>query len=194
MIRRNAQLCKLFHKNFSTKFSCGAIFKSQMDSFHPELEVCPCCGATGFCRIHAYYDRTLIDISDGRRTEEHLCVMRVICKSCNHTHAVLPAILIPYRRYSLPFILRILAYYFLRSVSAEKVSEHFHISINFFWDLLALWKEHKALWLGLLKDTETKALDFLVFLRDAGDDISPLALFPFRFSISFLQAHANPPP
>ena len=50
MIRKNSLICKLIRIKTSSK----VLFDSYMDSFRPELETCPCCGAKGNCHIHAY--------------------------------------------------------------------------------------------------------------------------------------------
>ena len=70
-----------------------------MPKFQPELETCPICGSTGNCHIHDYYGRSIIDFRDGKRQKSDLCVMRVFCDSCEHAHAILPDIIIPYSSY-----------------------------------------------------------------------------------------------
>ena len=60
-----------------------------MDGFRPELQTCPWCGTKGSCRIHAYYDRSLVDFMGGAPVRHSLCILRLIC-SCDHTHAILP--------------------------------------------------------------------------------------------------------
>lgn len=109
MIRKNSPFCKLIRIKTSSKF----IFDSYMAVFQPELETCPVCGSCGNCHVHAYYDRSVIDFRNGRKVTDSLCVLRLICDSCHHTHALLPDILIPYASYSLMFILRVLGECFL---------------------------------------------------------------------------------
>ena len=86
MIRKNALLCKLIRIKTSSKF----IFDSYMDNYQPQQEICPFCKSQGNCRIHAYYNRSVIDFRYGHKVKSSLCVQRLICDSCGHTHAVLP--------------------------------------------------------------------------------------------------------
>ena len=108
MIRKNLLLCKIFRIKTSSK----SLFDSYMAKFQPHLETCPLCGSTGNCHIHDYYDRSLVDFRSGIRTRYSLCVMRVFCDSCEHAHAILPDVMIPYSSFSLLFILRLLGQYF----------------------------------------------------------------------------------
>ena len=100
-----------------------------MAGFRPELQTCPCCGGKGSCRIHAYYDRSLVDFMGGAPVRHSLCIMRLIC-TCGHTHAILPDFIIPYSGYGLFFILRVLAEYFLHLSTMEKLCERFSITLS----------------------------------------------------------------
>lgn len=103
MIRKNLLNFKL---NFSF-YSAKSRFLSFMKSFDPQKETCPSCGAKGQCRIYASYERYIVDLNDGKVVSEKIRITRVRC-TCGHTHAILPDLIIPYRQYSLPFILYIL--------------------------------------------------------------------------------------
>ena len=117
MIRKNLLLCKIFRIKISSK----SLFDSYMDKFQPCLETCPICGSTGNCHIHDYYDRSLIDFRFGAPEIYSLCVMRVFCDSCEHAHAVLPDVIIPYSVYSLLFVLRLLGQYFVNAGNAAEL-------------------------------------------------------------------------
>ena len=99
-----------------------------MEHFHPELETCPICGSTGNCHVHDYYGRSIIDFVTGKQQKSHLCVLRVFCENCQHAHAILPDIIIPYSSYGLFFILRILGEYFSRLYTIEQLCERFGVS------------------------------------------------------------------
>ncbi len=163
-----------------------------MEQFQPQLETCPICGSTGNCRIHDYYGRSIIDFRTGRRQKENLCIMRVFCDSCEHAHAVLPDIIVPYSSYSLLFILFILGEYFAGLHTIGQLCECFDISEKQFHKWLALWKSHKQQWLGMLNDSETDNDAFyqhLVLL----DSYSSFSMVFIRLTAcSFLQSHRNP--
>lgn len=188
MIRKIALLCKLIRIKTSSKF----IFDSCMDTYLPQLEICPLCKSQGNCRIHAYYDRSVIDFKYGHKVKSSLCVQRLICDSCGHTHAVLPDVLIPYASYSLMFILRVLGEFFLGMTSIEALCEKFSITSMQFYKWLHLWKLHKQSWLGILSDMETSDRIFLksLVLAESYSDFG--TAFCRQFRRSFLQAHKNP--
>ena len=190
MIRKNLLLCKIIRIKTSSK----SLFDSYMENFRPELETCPVCGSTGNCHIHDYYDRSIIDYKAGRQDKSGLCVLRVFCDNCQHAHAILPDIIIPYSSYSLFFVLRILGEFFAGLHTIEQICERYAISRNQFYKWLALWKLHKRQWLGLLADAETSDLSFLRKLATSGAYSAFSMEFIRLTSRSFLQCHRNPIP
>ena len=190
MIRKNFLLCKIFRIKTSSK----SLFDSYMAKFQPELETCPICRSTGNCHIHDYYGRSIIDFITGTKKKSNLCVLRVFCDSCNHAHAILPDIIIPYSSYSLFFVLRILGEYFAGLYTIEQLCERYGISQNQLFKWVALFKAHKQEWLGLLADAEISDLSFLKDLAVAGSYSSFSMEFIRRSSRSFLQSHRNPVP
>ena len=165
-----------------------------MAKFQPRLETCPICGSKGNCHIHDYYGRSIIDFKAGKQEKSDLCVLRVFCDSCNHAHAILPDVIIPYSSYSLFFVLRILGEYFAGLSTIEQLCERYGISQNQLFKWLALFKAHKKEWLGILADAETSDLSFLNNLAAAGSYSSFSMEFIRRSSRSFLQSHRNPVP
>ncbi|MFR4351167.1 MAG: DUF6431 domain-containing protein [Roseburia sp.] len=163
-----------------------------MAVFQPELETCPVCGSCGNCHVHAYYDRSVIDFRNGRKVTDSLCVLRLICDSCHHTHAMLPDILIPYASYSLMFILRVLGEWFLGHSTMEHLCDRFSITPIQLHKWLKLWNKHKQQWLGILEDSETSDASFLKVLA-VSDSYSDFSMsFIRRFTCNFLQSHKNP--
>lgn len=187
MIRKNLLNLKLKF-SFSTAKSR---FLSFMERFDSEKEVCPTCGAKGQCRLYASYERYIIDLSEGKVVCERLLIRRVLC-SCGHTHAVLPDFIIPYRQYSLPFILHILMLWYSHSMTANKIEDIYGVS----YKVLARWKDlfgkHKDLWLGIVRSGKVDSLAFVKCILS----INPFSDFTFGFYnktlYSFLQSHANP--
>ena len=187
MIRENSLFCKLIRIKSSSK----ALFDSFMGGFRPEFQTCPCCGSKGSCRIHAYYGRSLTDFVDGSIVCHNLCILRLVCP-CGHTHAILPDFIIPYSGYGLFFILRVLAGYFLRLSTVERLCERFSITLSQLHRWLKLFRVQKEEWLGTLSSMETSGLSFLrnLAIEPAYSDFA--SAFVRRFAKSFLQSHKNP--
>ena len=164
-----------------------------MDGFLPELQTCPWCRTKGSCRIHAYYDRSLVDFMGGAPVRHSLCIMRLIC-TCGHTHAILPDFIIPYSGYGLFFLLRVLAEYFLRLSTVEKLCERFSITLAQLRRWLRLFQAHKEQWLGVLSSMEASGLSFLKALLTQTAYSVFASAFVRRFTKSFLQSHKNPAP
>lgn len=162
-----------------------------MDSFRPELETCPCCGAKGNCHIHAYYGRGIVDFINGKPVKSEVVILRLIC-DCGATHAILPDFIIPYSGYGLFFILRILAEGFARISSVERLCERFSVTRNQFYKWLNLWNTQKKEWLGTLASMETSGLSFLKHLIRMPAYSIFASEFVCRFRTSFLQCHQNP--
>ena len=168
-----------------------------MATYRPETETCPVCGSTGNCRPHAHYDRYIVDFCDGCVSQEHLSILRLYCKSCRHTHAVLPDFIIPYSTYGITFILRVLQAYFSRSESGslrtvESICHAFGISCRLLYRWLDLFRTHKYRWLGVLEDSEISAVAFIDDLLNTFSFSDFLRGFFQKLAISFLQHHKNP--
>lgn len=189
MIRQSSLFCKLI----KTKISSEAIFSSFMKDFSPVLKVCPFCGSKNTCFPFASYERHLVDFI-GEHSQDYLIhVSRLQCSSCHHTHAILPDVIVPYASYSLFFILRVIAEYFLHLSSVQSLCSRFQISHSMLYKWLHLFYQHKSLWLGILADAEISSLSFLFSLCSL-DSFSLFSRnFFFKYDISFLQAHAHSP-
>lgn len=111
-------------------------------------------------------------------------MMRVFCDSCEHAHAILPDVIIPYSSYSLLFILRLLGQYFAGRFTIEQLCERYQISTKQFYKWLALWKSHKQEWLGILSDLDTSDVSFLrsIILLDS------FSSFAMRFILHFAHS------
>ena len=73
------------------------------------------CKCVGYCKIHAYYERSLI------LPEEKiiLVILRVICKKCNTTHAILPSFIVPYSQVPLEVHIEIIKLYEKHNSTSE---------------------------------------------------------------------------
>ena len=163
-----------------------------MKLFIPEKETCPCCKAKGCCIVHSYYDRSIIDFYNGESVKASICIMRVICKSCGATHAILPDSIIPYNSYSLFFVLEVLTDYYKNNLSLPNVCQRYDISLKVLSKWIKLFKTHKSNWLGVTKDFQVSDYDFLSKLTITDNFSSFSKDFILKLSFSFLQAHKNP--
>lgn len=185
MIREYSVFCKL--KNISD--SAIELFEEFMDNFRIEDCVCPKCGAKHTCSPHDSYERYLISYELGETVCYHVNVLRVICESCGHAHAILPEIIIPYGSYSILFILTVLRDYYIGSGSVRQLCDKYQIAVSTLYLWKRLFNKHKKLWLGLLEDAATPASDFLDFLMDFSKGVLSQGLKHFFQSqaFSFLQ-------
>lgn len=154
--------------------------------------VCPVCGSRGNCAAHGGYTRSLIEYEGGKVVYRRVRIKRVRCGSCGHTHAVLPDTIVPYSTYSLQFILRVLARYFLGLGTVEQLCRRYAISVSMLYQWKTLFLEHKAVWLGVLRDLEITPAGFIRRLlalpgysRDFGRP------FFLKTAHSFLQRHKD---
>ena len=178
MIRLFYVLCKLNQVRFSDR----QWFEWESGKMKPWDQSCPACGAKGCMELFGHYDRYLVSWEDGGAVSRAVTVERRQCASCGHTHAVLPSCLIPYKTYSLRFILIVLRSYFLRVWPVEQLCERYGISISTLYRWLKLFKRHKALFLGVLEDAGMSCPSFLEGLEG-----SFLKDFYQTFRFSFLE-------
>lgn len=100
------------------------------------------CGAVGLMAPHAHYQRWYIDRDNG---ESSLVILRLICKSCGKTHALLPIQIIPYRQHSHELILDILNDYRCLNSTVSMLSKKYLVSIEYVRSLITdYWHDHKA--------------------------------------------------
>lgn len=68
---------------------------------------CPICHSHHRWKRHGTYPRFLIFPQDGLFREESMDILRLLCTSCGHTHAIFPTDVIPYCVYSVSAILKV---------------------------------------------------------------------------------------
>ena len=188
MIRHWALVCKLF----SLKKSSLELYAQYAARPVGQGLACPVCGSKGNCVPHGSYKRVLIDVEHGKVSYGSVEIKRVRCKSCGHTHAILPDYIVPYATYSLLFILRVLAAHILGPETVEQLCRRYGISPSMLYEWEALFQTHKKLWLGVLEDQETSSTEFirrLLALPSYSNDFS--RLFYQKITVSFLQRHKN---
>jgi len=119
-------------------------------------------------------------------------IRRVRCKSCGHTHAILPDDIVPYSTYSLLFILRVLAAHFPGLETVEQLCRRYGIPPSMLYQWKAVFLEHKRLWPGVLKHAETGSAQFIRRLLDLpGYSDNFGRPFYRKTTFSFLQRHKD---
>ena len=77
-----------------------------LDNYDTFDYTCPKCGARARFHRHGIYLRWTAYLSaQGKILFEPLDILRLKCQSCNSTHCILPADIIPFQVYSLPVVL-----------------------------------------------------------------------------------------
>lgn len=113
---------------------------------------CSYCGAAGCMEFFACYNRYLVGLYGNQPVTHVVPIKRYRCTSCTHTHAALSSSMVPYRSYSLRFILTVLRSYFLHRMSVEEICATYGIAISTLYQWKRLFLKQKALWLGALED------------------------------------------
>ena len=132
----------------STISSCTIGFVSTSSVCHE--------GHRGDCELYGSHTRSCVkDCCCGRLLLENnpLRVQRVICTECLHTHAILPGWLIPYRQYTVTFVLNVLLDYCERrtkGITIEEICEHYQITSNLLAQWLHEFKDDEKTWCAIL--------------------------------------------
>lgn len=186
---------KRFFKQIFKNISEITLYQEAVEQYSAEklqkLKLkCPSCGAENHPWLkHDTYPRNLICFENGKVACHVIEILRIMCSSCKHTHAVLPDVIVPYTSYSLLFIISVLFDYYSH-MPVHEVCAKYQISAS----TLYAWKKqflvHKRLWLGIVQDAIISALEFLKSLLtfDSKYDLS----YFFKVSgRSFMQGSAK---
>lgn len=183
MIRLFSVFGKLNFKTLSIK----QIFLAAMEDFSAGTLLCPNCGAKHpIWTYHDSYERYLISYENGSIITNIIDITRIICSSCNSTHAVLPEIIIPYSSYSLLFVLSVLKDYFMPNTTISSLCEKYDISVSTLYKWKRLFLLHKQLWLGIIENIYQDALEFLSSIPEINSSKAFHDFFS-RNNFSFLQ-------
>lgn len=93
----------IYSKNFNPSNQSNQYYEhiNQLDT--SKLQ-CPKCLSISTCQRHAYYSRFFIHKSQ----KYELSILRVRCKHCSSTHALLPSFLLPYFQIVVEDVIQIL--------------------------------------------------------------------------------------
>lgn len=129
MIRLFLDICKCFHENKNELEIIYAASKLLLDNCR-----CPHCGASA-ASMHkdGCYQRDLICYEHDQPVYHKVTIQCVEC-TCGHSHALEPAVIVPYSSFSLGFLLAVVyARITGRFVGVEELCSHFSISQSTFY-------------------------------------------------------------
>ena len=131
--------------NFNEKnlksFSSYSERNSYIQSLMPDItdihrNICPCCHAKNKLIKYGKYERNISILIDDNVENYSVSVQRVICNSCNHTHALLPNFIVPYKIMALFSIAKIVQRASISS--AYKLAEVINLSVQMIYTYMAI--------------------------------------------------------
>lgn len=176
----------LYKKDLNELPDAFFLFMIADKAFHLYGTHCPNCRTKGRLSFYPSYERNLVGYGNGSVQENRVTIRRVYCSSCETTSAILPDIIVPYKTYSLLFILHVLKAYFFRKGSVPALCAHFGIAAATLYAWKMRYLTHKVLHLGVLEKyfhTEDPHLSEPASIFFSGF----LSTFSHRFGFSFLQ-------
>ncbi len=97
---------------------------------------CPKCGAKHSWNRHATYERHLVIQENNMFIDTCITILRLKCTSCDSTHAILPADIIPYVVYSLSCIVKLLVSHYVNSESVLSLAAKYGLSFQLIYSFL----------------------------------------------------------
>ena len=142
--------------------------KEMLSSYNPDSHSCQRCHKRIWAsKCVTYYPRRFVWPCDGKRREDWLYIPVMLCEACgksdepggtedgDYNHAILGGIIIPFTKYSLPFILTVLDCFVNRTGTIEDVCEQWGICRNTLYDWRARYMEQYELWADALHRLES---------------------------------------
>ncbi len=170
-------------------------YLSYTNNARPDIISCPFCGVTGNYHSHSGYSRTLICYTSGRVDRHEITIPCVECTTCEHSHAILAPVIIPYSPFSFHFVISLLYDFITRKYSTVKaLCLEYDISISTLYRIYHRFIEDRKLMLGMMEAVSTEVRTFLNKLANA-DFLAVIdgLLHDFYMSnhASFLQARCK---
>lgn len=131
IIRINPLPNKSMIKDFRTRFNTYDENNYNFETLLPFK--CPRCGAKGRFTRHATYNRYLVTLINHCLCEIKLTILRVKCGSCDATHAIIPADIVPYKLLSLSAIEFLFSEVYLKGKTIISACESHKISYQLFY-------------------------------------------------------------
>ena len=130
-----------FNENNLKSFSSYSEKNSYIQSLMPDItdidrNICPYCHAKGKLIKYGTYERNLSVLVDNEVANYRISIQRVICTSCNHTHALLPNFIVPYKIMTIFSIAQIAKRASISS--AYKLAETINLSVQMIYSYIAI--------------------------------------------------------
>jgi ribosomal protein L44E len=110
---------------------------NKKDSF---TYICPKCGARYSLTRHGRYKRWIVYLGNNIFYEDRIEILRLKCSSCNSTHAILPADIVPYCIYSYSFMIQLLLEVLVNKEAVLELSKKYKISFQIIYYFLLKFK------------------------------------------------------
>lgn len=190
MIRLFLTLCKCFQ--LTNKNNDSLLYRLYCENAMPDSLPCAYQGCTsvGSYTKAGSYSRSLICYTNGKVEPHAICIERLECSSCGHTHALLPSVIIPYSPFSFRFLLSLLYDFITHKFdTVEALCSHYDISISTLYRIRRRFIDDKKLMLGIMNDSITSAESLLAdFLHGTRVDADRRSQAYFNaVGTSFLQ-------
>lgn len=104
---------------------------------------CPVCGASRSMHRHGKYHRNLILWEDGQLLETGGEILRLQCRSCRSTHAVLTMDMVPFFSYSLPAFLALIGLCLQPDGSVPKTAGQTGVSYQLLYRMLLIFHAYR---------------------------------------------------
>ncbi len=195
MIRLFLDLCKCFQKIKNN--NDYQIYIDYKNSVAHKAIPCPfdSCSATGSYYSCGSYTRTLICYINDSVERYEIVIDRVECVSCEHSHAVLPSVIIPYSPFSFHFVVSLLYDYITHKYcTVSELCLKYDISISTLYRIYNRFIEDRKLMIGMMEAASKTALQFLENLANSDFYIDiDYILYDFykKYRVSFLQARCK---
>lgn len=149
----------------------------------------PKCGAKAKFHRHGTYQRFITYLSiTGDIVFETLEILRLKCQSCNSTHSILPADIIPFQVYSLPVVLFLCEQILINKASLRHTVSKTNCTIQTIYQKLNLLKRSLALIEFYLRQISLYTTTASISLTQA---LTFLLLPNMKFS-SYFHCHGHP--
>lgn len=194
MIRLFLTLCKCFQhtkKNNDHELFLAYTENAKQDSFSCPV---PGCGSRGRFNKDGTYSRTLICYTNHSIVRYELTISRLECHSCQHSHAILAPVIIPYSPFSFHFILSLLYDYITHNYSTiADLCLRYDISVSSLYRIYHRFITDRQLMLGMMEASISQAIELVQLLKDSDFHTIDHRLqdFHMKTQVSFLQARCN---